>query len=316
LAAVDFRNLRMHPLPDRLLRTQAGIVTRAQLLAAGWSSSAVGRAVASGRLLGVTPGVYRVAGAPWSRRCAQWAALLSAGPGSALARWSAAEAHGFAEPQKRPVDVIVPPPRRGPAQPAAFVRVHRSRTLRPDERCEVAGLVLTTGARTLLDLAACGVARSHLGELMAGAVRVGACDLDGVARTLERHPFARGRRQLCWALTLLADDGTAARSDVEIATLMAIVEAGLPRPQVAHRVFTEHGKLVAEVDLAYPQQRIAIEIDGYRWHSTPAQKRRDEQRQNQLILLGWRVLRFSASEVRRRPDVVVAAVRRALQDAR
>ncbi len=38
------------------------------------------------------------------------------------------------------------------------------------------------------------------------------------------------------------------------------------------------GHLEAELDLAYPDQRIAIEIDGYRWHSTPEQKRRDERR--------------------------------------
>jgi hypothetical protein len=167
----------------------------------------------------------------------------------------------------------------------------------------------------LLDLAGCVDSRSRLSELVATAVRVGVCDLDEVARLLERHPYARGRGHLQWALTLLGDDGAAARSEVEIAALVAIVEAGLPRPCLAHQVFTEHGTFVAEVDLAYPQLRIAIEIDGYRWHSTPEQKRRDEHRQNQLILLGWRVLRFSASDVRRCPALVVAAVRRALSDA-
>lgn len=304
----------MQALPDRLLRTQAGIVTREQLLAAGWSPSAVGRALSSGRLQPVTRGLYRVTGAPWSRRSAQWAALLTAGPGAVLACWSAAEIHGFAEPRRGPLEVIVPASRRGPATPAPFVHVRRSRSLRSDERDEVAGLDVTTGARTLLDLAGTTMSRSRISELVATAVRVGAGDLDDIARCLDLHPSARGRRRLRWALATLSDDGTAARSEVEVATLVAITEAGLPRPRVAHRVTGEDGRFVAEVDLAYPDAMIAIEIDGYRWHSTPVQKRHDEQRQNQLILLGWRVLRFSASEVRRRPEVVVQAIRQALTD--
>jgi predicted transcriptional regulator of viral defense system len=77
---------------DELALPQAGVVSGSQLLAAGWSSRAIDRGLARGRLTRVARGVYRVSGAPWGRRAAQHAALLLVGHAATLARWSAAEA--------------------------------------------------------------------------------------------------------------------------------------------------------------------------------------------------------------------------------
>ena len=267
--------------------------------------------MARGRLLRVGRGVYRASGAPWSRRAAQHTAILLVGEGVVLARWSAAELHGFVENRGGPLDVLAPHPHRQPADADGLVRLRTTRTLPPDERCEVHGLPATSGARTLLDLAgACSVGR--LAELIAGAVRVGACSLDDLECVLQTHRNARGRSRLVSAVGMLADDGATSRSDVEVAALRALLEAGLPRPVVAFRIVDDGGRFLAEVDLAYPDARVAVEIDGFAWHSSPARKRRDEERQNRLVLAGWTVLRFSASEVRARPHLLVAAVRRAL----
>lgn len=116
-------------------------------------------------------------------------------------------------------------------------------------------------------------------------------------------------------MTLLGSDGAQTRSGVEIAALQALVKGGLPRPVLAYRVHDTQGRFIAEVDLAYPELKLAIEIDGYRWHSTPAQKRADEERQNRLILAGWTVLRFSAAEVRHDPEVLATTVSRYLTSA-
>ena len=302
----------MHRVPDALLRRQAGIVARTQLVELRWSASAIGRAISAQRLIPVAQGVYRAAGVTWTRRASRVAALLIAGPHAALAGWSAGELHGFTDARPGPLQVVVPGDRRTSARAPSLVRVRRSTNLLHCDVQELGELRLTTGARTLLDLAAQVRSVEQLAELTATAVRVGATDLGSVEAVVTRCPRARGRRGLLDAIALLGNDGTAARSEVEIAALGAIVGAGLPRPLLAHRVLDDTGAFVAEVDLAYPDLRIAIEIDGYRWHSTPAQKRRDEQRQNRLILLGWRVLRFSASEVRRHPARVAALVRQAV----
>ena len=299
---------------DHLATPHAGIASRPDLLAAGWSESQVARAVRSGTLIRICPGVYRVAGAPWSRRAAQHAALFAAGEHAHLARWSAAELHGVVEPRNGPVDVVLPHPRNYVGGADRLLRVSRTRSLPEQDRDRRLGLAVTAPARTLLDLAATAPV-SQLSEHVAAAMHARACGPDDLQEILDRRRNVPGRGRLREVLLLLGEDGGDARSDVEIAALHQLVAAGLPRPAVAFRIYDDQDRFVAEVDLAYPRIRLALEIDGFRWHSSPAHKRADEERQNRLVLAGWTVLRFSAAEVRADPRPMVTAVRTALRQA-
>src|SRR5438270_9369463 len=49
------------------------------------------------------------------------------------------------------------------------------------------------------------------------------------------------------------------------------------------------GHLIARVDFAFPAAKVAVEADGYRWHSGRAQWQQDLERRNALTNLGWRV---------------------------
>ena len=50
---------------------------------------------------------------------------------------------------------------------------------------------------------------------------------------------------------------------------------------------------MARIDVAFREQRIAIEVDGFAYHSDRARFQRDRSRQNLLVGLGWTVLRFT-----------------------
>jgi very-short-patch-repair endonuclease len=102
-------------------------------------------------------------------------------------------------------------------------------------------------------------------------------------------------------------------SDFELLVLAAIAEHGLPAPVLHHRV-VEGGRFVAEVDLAYPDLRVAIELDG-RVHLQPEVRERDLPRQNDLVLLGWTVLRFSWHRFANHPERVIAEIRAAMRAA-
>lgn len=56
------------------------------------------------------------------------------------------------------------------------------------------------------------------------------------------------------------------------------------------------------LDLAFPKQRIGIEIEGAIWnagaHSRPLGILRDMEKANLLVLLGWRVLRYTPVQVK------------------
>jgi very-short-patch-repair endonuclease len=67
-----------------------------------------------------------------------------------------------------------------------------------------------------------------------------------------------------------------------------------------------------ELDLAFPAERIAIEVDGWAWHSDVERFRHDRRRQNALVLAGWIVLRFTWHDLTGRPEAVVAEIRLAL----
>jgi very-short-patch-repair endonuclease len=51
------------------------------------------------------------------------------------------------------------------------------------------------------------------------------------------------------------------------------------------------------VDFAIPQIKVAIELDGYQWHSSKEQFTKDRERQRELEMQGWRFVRFSGQEV-------------------
>jgi very-short-patch-repair endonuclease len=88
----------------------------------------------------------------------------------------------------------------------------------------------------------------------------------------------------------------------------------LPEPVAQYEV-REQGRFVARVDFAYPERKIAIEADGYRWHSDAARWRRDLSRRNELTRAGWLVLHFTWADVSSRPRDVAATILAAISRA-
>ncbi|MGH9278918.1 MAG: hypothetical protein ACRD12_12545, partial [Acidimicrobiales bacterium] len=62
---------------------------------------------------------------------------------------------------------------------------------------------------------------------------------------------------------------------------------GLPQPTRQHWI----GPIRARVDLAYPHERIAIELDSFRWHGGRRPFHSDRARGNRIVAAGWQLLR-------------------------
>ncbi len=128
------------------------------------------------------------------------------------------------------------------------------------------------------------------------------------------HHARRGRpgiARLRRVITAHAHREEVTDSDFELLVLGLLREHGLPEPVVHHRVY-DGERFVAEVDLAYPERRIAIELDGS-VHLRAEVRERDLPRQNDLVLLGWTVLRFTWDTFAQRPERIIAEVRSALR---
>ena len=69
--------------------------------------------------------------------------------------------------------------------------------------------------------------------------------------------------------------------------------------------------LVGFVDMAYPEHKVAIELDGFRFHDRPDGFDRERARGNTLEAIGWRVLRITKTHLAGHGATVADWVRRA-----
>jgi very-short-patch-repair endonuclease len=70
-------------------------------------------------------------------------------------------------------------------------------------------------------------------------------------------------------------------------------------PQELNGLKPQHAVLNGKyrLDFALPTKKIGIELDGYAWHSDRETFTKDRARQRELELDGWRLIRFSGSEI-------------------
>lgn len=281
---------------------QHGLVTRAQAGAAGWSPRTLRRRVAAGELVAIEPGVWRVAAFEVSFRQEVLASVL-AGRVRVASHATAAHLHAlYRAPRPRRAEVTV---ERGDV---SRMRAHRRETLwLPDaERTVVDAIPVTTAARTIVDLAARWSAR-HLVDVLHDALRRGLVTRDEVVMVGHARPRLNGVRSLRAALDALHPSAERLESPLEVAGLAYLRRLGLPDPVLQLEVVDAGGRVVARLDAAYPDRRVAVEFDGASFHTAPSDRRRDERRTGRLAAAGWEVVRLGWADLRLGPTSPVAA---------
>lgn len=287
----------------RLARRQYGVVSRAQASALGAGRSAIAVRLDRGRWTAVYPGVYRVGGAPVSWRQTLMAATLSC-PGSAVSHAAAAALWTLPSYPERPVEVIVG---RGSRRSSLFV-VHRVTNLIAGDLVRIGPIPVTIAARTLIDLCAT-TAEDRLAAALDDSIRRGLLTPERLLKRIEM--LGRGHAGLRVLRDIALDRAgmkAVPQSVLESAALALLRSSGLPEPHLQYRI----GRAI--VDFAYPDARLAIEMDGYRWHGADrARWRGDLARQTKLTASGWTVIRFTWEDITTRPDFVAQTIAAMLQ---
>ena len=244
-------------------------MARAQLLAAGVSHSAVARAVRSGILHRVYPGVYSAVALELLTEDGRIAAaLLAAGEGALLSHGTAAWRWRIIPAPPSVIEVAVPRARTAPAGVALF---HKAR-LRKDDVTLNARFRSTTVARTLLDLAT-RYSRHALLRALAEAEFHHDLRPADVERTLRRgHP---GSANLRAALDAHAPGRGEMKSQLERRFRKLLVKRGIELPERNQ----ELGPWT--VDCLWPDRRVVVELDG-RQHERPHQADSDDDRDLRL----------------------------------
>jgi len=286
-----------------IVSAQAGVVSRLQLRAAGFSDGAVSRMIARGELNSVASAVFLIDGAPFELTARCWAAHLSTAGVIGFA--TAAQLWGMAAIAPNRVHVCVDEPRR--SRSPDWIRLHRVPVL-AGAVDHLNGLPLTSRAWTALDMIATTKPASAASSTFDRAIQQGWLTGPEIEDRLRRFPGRAGNRRL---RTLLGQLGDGAAADSERLLHGLLRSAGLRDWRPNYRL-TRGGELIAVVDVAFPHAMVAIEVDGFAFHSDVERFRRDRTRQNRLVELGWTVLRFTWADLTERPGYVVATVTRIL----
>ena len=284
----------------RIAFDQHGVVTFEQLRDAGLGAGAINLRVRNRRLHRVHRGVFAVGHARISREGRWLAAVLALGDGALLSHVSAAALWGIRNSDSAVAHVTVPSD-AGRARRQGIV-VHRSRTLHPADVAEERAIAVTSVSRTLLDLAAM-LAAGPLERAVERSIALRVFDLVAMRSVLAASPQSRGAGTLKHILASVHDEPTLTRSELEALMLDLCHAHGIERPEVNAIVDG------AEVDFLWRRHRLIVETDGREFHLTPQAFERDRERDARLMMLGYRVVRFTHRRLVREPAAVAALVR-------
>jgi hypothetical protein len=267
-----------------------GVVTRGQLRAAGVTSDEIRHRLSLGALLREHRGVYRVGHRAPSVEARYLAAVWACGEGAVLSGRAAAHLWGILKGAPPPPEVTTRYERR-----VHGVTTHRARSIQATTH---RGIPITTVPRTLVDLAA----TLSLDDLAR------ACHEAGVkyGTTPRQVEAVSGRPGAAKLRAVLTGDAHVTLSALERAFLR-LRDAGLPLPQTNRQA---HGR---RVDCRWPDRRLTVELDSYRYHGSRHAWELDRRREREARARGDEFRRYTYGDVVESPALMLRELRALLR---
>jgi very-short-patch-repair endonuclease len=277
---------------------QRTLLRRPQLLAIGLSARAIQYRLDSGVLRLIhEPGVYALGQGPLPPLAEELAAIYACGEGSVLSHHASALLWGLRPSRPPYVDVTVIGRNR---RSRLGVRVHRVQHLDPRETRPYGDLPATSPARALLEIAPDLSPRALERALDEGIARE-MTSVEEVLAVLARNAGRPGSAPLHALVstdrpTTLTDSAAAERF------LTVIRRAQIPEPEVnvwlgRHRV-----------DFLWRAEKLVVEVDGYRFHSSRGKFERDRAKDAELTAAGFIVIRVTWRQLERDSEAMLARV--------
>jgi predicted transcriptional regulator of viral defense system len=292
----------------------AGIVTTAELTAAGFSGARIRSMTHRGDLYQVGRGVY--ADGPLARETLAFAdglqllqlasAVAVTAPGAVVSHESAAYLHSFDLLSKQDAAILTCPRHRG-TNARAGIRLHAAKL--PAEHVTAFGrLPVTTPARTVVDLARtlsfrAGVVtadsalhRSPITKAELAQVLTDCRSCPGARRAAAVIEFADGR----------------AESPLESIARIAFQDCGLPPPELQVWLGGT-AEPIGRVDFYWKQYRTIAEVDGAIKYADPQRARAQLRRDSLFRDEGFEVVHFTWQQITQTPQQVAASIRNAFR---
>ena len=286
----------VEPVIAQMASRTWGVVTRAQLLAAGISDREIHHRLSTGALIRVHPGIYRVGHTARSTEATYLAAVWACGPRAALSGRAAAHLLGLIRGR------AAPPPPEVTAETnrrVSGVRTTRARTgLRPDVMTW-RGIPVTTVARTIVDLAG----RLSLNDLALACHEAGVqhrTTPGQVREVLSRRPNTKGARKL---RLIFEGDAPALLSRLERGFRKLLTDADLPLPDFNRPAGGRR------VDCRWDWVPLTVELDSYTFHHSRHAWEQDRRREREARARGDEFRRYTWGDVFEEPAGVLRELR-------
>jgi very-short-patch-repair endonuclease len=247
----------------------------------GAAKDAIRRWVADERLYRLHRGVYAVGHEALTPKSHFIAAVYACGPGSLLSHRAAGAVQGLLD-ASAVIEVTAP---RG-CKPKPGIAVHRSRHVHPDDRAVVDGIPVTSVARTLVDLADV-LNERQLTRAVRQAELLKVLDLRAIDEALARVAGRKGRHRLRQVLVAYQPEPHFLRGRAERRVKALCTYYRLPKPQFNVEIAGY------EVDVYWPQAKLALEFDGAETHQTRFAFHEDRRRDRALAAEGVQTVRVT-----------------------
>ncbi|MDX6607431.1 MAG: hypothetical protein QOD14_1971 [Solirubrobacterales bacterium] len=280
---------------EEILAIQAsrshGVVTRRELHLAGITAGQIKGRIEAGALIPVHRGVFRVGHCAPSLEARYMAAVKACGERSLLAGRAAAHLFGLLKGPPSVPEVLAPTQHN-----LKGVLTRRRRAIQPEDATTWRGIPVTTIPRTLVDLAALlqepALARAvHEAEVRHGITPK---SVEDVLARRHNWPGSRRLRRVLWG------DIPVSLSRLEAAFIAGVRGAGLPLPE------TNRPAGGRRVDCRWPEERLTVELDSYRFHNTRHAWEQDRQREREARARGDEFRRYTWTDVIEQPRPMLA----------
>jgi hypothetical protein len=251
--------------------------------------------VASGVLVAMYDGVYRLRGAPFTQDLRWTGAVLAGGPTARLTHLAGAAFHELDVKKSRPqITVAYDVVRSIPG-------VDVFRTRRDGDVITVRGIRVTTKARTVLDCATV-LPFDRYEAFVQDAVTSGRVKIETLLAILDR----RGGRGVDGTVALrtaleggLVDEKIQKKLELLVARIVR--RANVPSPDRQFELVCADGRVVF-LDNAWPDRKIAVEPAGERWHGSAHRAARTRARARSITATGWSLYEYGWSDATETPD--------------
>jgi very-short-patch-repair endonuclease len=234
--------------------------------------------------------------------------VMACGRGAVLSHFDAAALWGIYDSRGSTIHVTT----TRSARKLPGIKVHRARKLDPADVSKKNGIPVTTVARTLIDLTDL-LSDDRVLRATREAEYLKLLNIDTLIAAVKR---ANGRQRLNELTRALErhTPGQIVREELEHRFLELVHEADLPPPQTNVKVKT--WRRTYKVDCLWPDEAVAVELDGRDAHARVTAFEEDRARDAALTASGLRPLRFTWYRVTCEGDEVLAELNATLSGRR